>query len=154
MRKFAIAGALLALSAVAALAIQPGTTGTEKRYQNQGLRSAVLLQRNRTATAVAGAATLNQAGSGVITTEALTTAPASDYTLTLTNNMIAAADIVLASVRYGTATLGQPYIKRVQEGSGTVVIVVGNSNENSVAPFNGTLQIKFLVVKQNADGSD
>lgn len=54
----------------------------------------------KTATAVAGAVTLNKS-SGVITSEALSTAAAATYTLTITNNLVAAADIPFASVSFG-----------------------------------------------------
>ncbi len=109
MTKRLLLGTVVALAlGAAAYAIQPGTDGTEKRFQNQGLRSAVLIQENLTATASSNAATLNAAGSGIITTESLTTAAGSDYTLTLTNNMVAAADIVFATVQLGTSTVGNP----------------------------------------------
>lgn len=44
----------------------------------------------KTATATAGAATLNKAA-GKVTTEALTTAAGANYTLTITNSTVAAA---------------------------------------------------------------
>lgn len=138
---------------VAAYAIQPGTTGTEKKFQAQGLRSGVLLQKTNTATATAGAATLNAAGSGVVTSEALTTAAQAQYTLTLTNNMIAAGDIVLASVKFGTATTGSPYIERITPGASSVVIIVRNGQSGDTV-LNGTIVISFLVIKQNANGLD
>jgi hypothetical protein len=154
MRKLLIAASALALIATAAYAIQPGTTGTNKASQQQGFRTGVLIQKNNTATATAGAATLNAAGSGIITTEALATAAGSPYTLTLTNNMVAAADLVFANVQYGTSTVGQPYIKTITPGAGSVVIVVGNSTETSSSVFNGTLKIGFFVLKQSANGAD
>lgn len=145
----------LAGFATAAWAIQPGTTGTEKRFQEQGLRSGVLIQKNNTATATvagsSGTATLNAAGSGVITTGSVATTADSDWSLTLTNNMIAAADIVLASVNLGTS-VGKPYISEVTPGAGSVVIKVRNASGAST--MNGTIQIRFLVVKQSANGSD
>ena len=61
----------------------------------------------KTAAATSGAATLNKM-SGVITTEALTTATGATYTLTLTNSDIAAADLVFVSVGNGTNTAGAP----------------------------------------------
>lgn len=148
-------GALASLALVgAALAIQPGTDGTEKRFQQQGLRSGVLIQANNTATASAGAATLNAAGSGIVTTESLTTLSGSLYTLTLTNNMVEATDLVFATVQYGTATTGHPYVRRITPASGSVVISIGNSPDTNVAAYNGTLKIGFLVIKQSANGSD
>lgn len=160
LRHVAVAAAIaLVAVATAAWAIQPGTTGTEKRFQEQALRSGVLTQVNKTATATAasataGAATLNSAGSGVITTNALTTIAGSDYLLTLTNNMIAAADIVLAAADLGTATQGVLSVKTITPAAGSVTIVVRNLSGNNQNPLNGTINIRFLVIKQSALGSD
>ena len=154
MRNILIAGAALVFASVAAFAIQPGTRGTDKALQESGFRSAVLIQVNNTATATAGAATLNNAGSGIVTSESLTTAPGSDYTLTLTNNMVTATDLVLANVQYGTATTGAPLVSRVTPGSGSVVIIVRNGTIGTDAALNGTIKIGFVVIKQSALGSD
>lgn len=144
-------GVLVLLPAVA-LAIQPGTTGTNKQNQQSGFRTGVLIQKNNTATASAGAATLNAAGSGVVTSESLTTVSGSDYTLTLTNNMIAAADVVLAVVQNGTNTTGMPTVATVAPAAGSAVIVVRNHGNG--AALNGTIKIWFFVLKQSANGSD
>ena len=156
MTKRLLLGTVVALAlGAAAYAIQPGTDGTEKRFQNQGLRSAVLIQENLTATASSNAATLNAAGSGIITTESLTTAAGSDYTLTLTNNMVAAADIVFATVQLGTSTVGNPFVQRVTPAAGSVVIIVRNgTNNDQSSTLNGTLKIGFLVIKQSVQGAD
>jgi hypothetical protein len=98
-----------------------------------------------TASAVAGAATL-AAVRGKITTEALTTAQNAIYTLTLTNSMIAAADLVFASVADGTNTQGTPIIGQVNPGAGSVVIEVINQHASAEA-LNGTLEISFFVSK-------
>jgi hypothetical protein len=98
-----------------------------------------------TATATAGAATL-AALNGKITTEALTTAQDVNYTLTITNSRIAAADIVLASVANGTNTQGTPIIVRVTPAAGSVVIIVRNAHESAQA-LNGTLVVSFSTVK-------
>lgn len=154
-----IVGLLAAAGLIAAAhAIQPGTTGTEKRFQQQGLRSGVLLQPNLTATATAGAdsttstATLNQAGSGVITTPSIATPAASDHAMTLTNDMIAAADIVLCSVQKGTATAGSFYCGEVTTAAGSAVFRIMNRTGGVTA--DGTYKISFFVIKQNANGSD
>ena len=133
-------------------AIQPGTNGTEKRYQQSGVRMGVPVMRNLTATASAGAATLNAAGAGVITSESLTTAAGATYTLTLTNSMIAAGDIVLVTVGNGTNAAGSPALTTVTPGAGSVVIVV--QNIAAAAALNGTLKIGFVVVKQTALDAD
>ncbi len=97
----------------------------------------------KTATAVSGAATLNKSA-GVITTEALSTAAAGTYTLTLTDSRIGAADQVYASVAYGTSTTGSPVITRITPASGSVVIIVQNIHAS--AALNGTLKIAFHVL--------
>ncbi len=99
----------------------------------------------KTASATAGAATLNQP-SGVITSEALTTAPDASYTLTITNSEIAATDVVLASLANGTNTQGTPVIGRVTPADGSVAIVVHNKHATAQA-LNGTLKVAFAVIK-------
>lgn len=153
------ARSLIALSALAlgalisaAYAIQPGTTGTEKKMQQQGVRIGVPVMQNLTATGSSNASTLNNAGAGVITTESLTTAAGATFTETITDNMIAATDIVLASVGNGTNAAGSPAITTVTPGSGSVVIIVQNIHAS--AAFNGTLKISFLVIKQTALDAD
>lgn len=97
-----------------------------------------------TATATTGAATLN-ASVGKITSEALTTAAGATYTLTITNSKIAAADIVVASVAYGTSTTGTPTVVRVTPAAGSVVIILQNVHAD--AAVNGTLKISFATFK-------
>jgi hypothetical protein len=98
----------------------------------------------KTATASAGAATLNKM-SGVVTSESLTTAAGADYTLTLTNSDIAAADQVFASVQNGSNTQGDLTVGSVTPGAGQVVIVMRNMHASQA--LNGTIKISFLVVK-------
>lgn len=97
----------------------------------------------KTATASAGAATLSKMA-GVITSEAITTAAGADYTLTLTNADVSAADQVFASVQLTTAG-GTPAVASVTPAAGSVVIVV--QNIHATAPFAGAIKISFLVVK-------
>ena len=99
--------------------------------------------RTGTATAAAGAATLN-AESGVITSESLTTAAAAEYTLTLTNSKVAAGDVVVASVATGTNTKAPIYVTEVVPAAGSVVIKVRNDN---AAALDGTIKIAFVVFK-------
>jgi hypothetical protein len=98
----------------------------------------------KTATASGGAATLHKLA-GKITSEALTTAAAASYTLTVTNNKVAAADQVFASVAYGTSTTGVPVVTRVTPGAGSFVVVVRNID--AAAAFNGTIVVTFFVLK-------
>jgi hypothetical protein len=95
-----------------------------------------------TASATAGAATLN-AQSGTITSEALTTAAGSIYTLTLTDSMVAAASVVLATVQLGTSTQGTPQIVSVAPAGGSVVIKIKNIDGSNA--FNGTIKVQFTV---------
>jgi len=98
-----------------------------------------------TASATGGAATLNK-NAGKITSEALTTAAGVAYTLTLTNSEIAAADIVLASVKNGTNTQGIPRVGLVTPAAGSVTIQVYNDHASQA--LNGTIVISFVVIKQ------
>lgn len=97
-----------------------------------------------TATATTGAATLNK-HAGKITSESLSTAAGASYTLTITDSRIAAADIVFASVAYGTSTTGTPCITRITPAAGSVVIIV--QNVHASAALNGTIVVSFFVVK-------
>lgn len=96
-----------------------------------------------TGTASAGAATVSKQ-SGVVTSEALTTAAAAAYTLTLTNTLIAATSIVLAVVANGTNTQGDLCLGRVTPGSGSATIIVVNRHASEA--LNGTIKISFLVL--------
>lgn len=96
-----------------------------------------------TAAATAGAATLNGLG-GKITSEALTTAAAAIYTLTLTNSQVLSTDRVMVSVANGTNTGGVPAVARVQPANGSVVIVIQNIG---ATVFNGTIVVSFLAFK-------
>lgn len=100
------------------------------------------------AVATTGAATLN-ALHGKITSEALTTAQNAIYTLTLTNDQVAAGDIVLASVANGTNTQGTPMLGRVTAAAGSVTIEVINKHATAQA-FNGTVVVSFSVIKAAA----
>jgi hypothetical protein len=97
----------------------------------------------KTATAVAGAATLNK-NSGVITSEALSTAAAASYVLTLTNSTVVATDQVLASVQYGSATTGAPCITTVSVSADQIVFTV--QNVAASAALNGTIKITFVTL--------
>jgi len=83
------------------------------------------------ATAVAGAATLNQ-GSGVITSEGLTSQQ--EYTLTLTNSVVAATSTVVVTPSNSAGSL--TWIKSITAGSGSVVIVAGTQTLTGTMKFN------------------
>lgn len=95
----------------------------------------------KTVAAVAGAATLSK-NSGVVTSEALTTAAGATYTLTLTNTKITATSQVVVSVGNGTNTGGIPTLATVTPAAGSAVIVVHNAHAS--AALNGTITVTFL----------
>lgn len=99
----------------------------------------------KTATAIAGAATLNK-NSGAITTEALVTAIGATYVLTLTNNQVALTDQVYASVAYGTASTGMPTVALVKPAAGSLQVTIQNISAS--AALNGTLKIYYQILKQ------
>lgn len=94
-----------------------------------------------TATSTAGAATIN-AQTGVITTEALTTAAAATYVMTLTNSTITANSIVNVTVGKGTATGAGLVPLTVTPTAGSCVMVLQNPAGSAV---NGTVKIGFTV---------
>ncbi len=94
-----------------------------------------------TATAVAGAATLN-VSRGIVTTETLTTAGAAVYTLTLTDPAIRATSNLIVAVSNGTNTAGAAVLQSVAPANGSAVIKVLN---NAAAAFNGTLRLQFAI---------
>lgn len=127
----------------ALLAVLNGTPGTVT-FADETVTTLHLDTGTKTATAVAGAATLNKT-SGKITSEALTTAGLADYTLTLTNSKIAAGDIILCSVANGTNTQGTLAMGPQVCGAGSATIIVHNLNA-SVA-LNGTVVISYAILK-------
>jgi hypothetical protein len=112
-------------------------------YRNQRLSMQGIATEMGTATASSGAATCNDL-IGKITTESLSTAAGGEYTLTLTNNKIAAGDIVLASVD-ALSSAGTPGIGGCNVSAGQVVITI--TNLHASAAFNGPVQINFMVIK-------
>lgn len=124
----------------------PNTTGTEKTFRREALQIGALeFYQPATVAAIAGAATLNQAA-GIVTSESVTTAAQGFYTLTLTNSLVDVNSMVFASARNGTSTQGHPSLSDVTEGAGFVKIVVVNDDVTNA--FNGTVQVKFFVVRK------
>ena len=111
-------------------------------YRELNMRDASKITGAGAATSTAAAATINKT-SGQITTEALTTAAGATYTMTLTNSIIAATSIVLATVGKGTATTGEPVVQFVTPAAGSAVILVRNVAAS--AALNGTIKINFAV---------
>jgi len=105
-----------------------------------GAGSMIILDK-ATATTTGAAATINKE-SGVLTTEALTTAAGANYAITLTNSKIASTSILLLSKQGGTNTVQDFQIVGVP-GSGSAVITVYNTDPS--AALNGTIKIGFVV---------
>ena len=105
--------------------------------------SAKLDTGTKTATASAGAATLNKS-SGIITSEALTTAAGSDYTLTLTNSTVAAGDLALVSID-SNGTTGLPLAYSAKCTSNTLTVIVRNIHAS--AAFNAAIKIGYAILK-------
>jgi hypothetical protein len=95
-----------------------------------------------TGTSTTNAATINTQ-TGVITTEALTTAAGATYTMTLTNSLIQSGSIVNVSVGKGTATAGMPVVAWVTPSTGTCVIILQNIHATNA--LNGTIKLAFSV---------
>lgn len=133
------------------MAVPAGRYGPERTEDDRGL---VLVADqialgdpavSKTATASAGAVTLNTP-SGSITTESLSTAAGSTYTLTLTNSCIGASDLVFFEAGLGTSTTGTPCLCYDTTSAGQAVLVI--KNVHASAALNGTLVIDFFIVKQ------
>lgn len=97
-----------------------------------------------TATASSSAATVSKQA-GVVTSEALTTAAGAAETLTITNTLVAAGDIVMCSVKNGTNTQGIPVVGAVTPGTGSFTVKVWNLHATEA--LNGTVKVTFLVCK-------
>lgn len=95
-----------------------------------------------TATSTAAAATLGTQ-TGVITTEALSTAAGATYTFTLTNPLINANSVIEVSVGKGTATTGSPSVTWVTPAAGSAVIII--QNVHASAALNGTITIAYVL---------
>lgn len=126
----------------------PNQTGTQRGSRKEGFAIGCLeVAMPSAGVAVAGAATLNQ-GAGNVTSEALTTAAGSIYTLTLTNSLIDANTLIMSDAGLGTSTQGTPSVCSVVPGAGSATIAV--KNVDAVNAFNGTIVISFLLVRKAA----
>ena len=121
-----------------------GTTPQAGTFTAETSTTVKLDTGTKTATASAGAATLNKS-SGKITSEALTTAGLADYTLTLTDSSIAAADELFVSVTNGTNTQGTIAVGPVTPGAGSATIIIHNLHATQA--LNGTIIISFANLK-------
>lgn len=97
-----------------------------------------------TATASSSAATLSKMA-GKITTESLTTAAQAAETLTITNTLVAATDIIIGSVANGDNSQGVPVVGRITAGAGSFTVTL--ENQHASQALNGTLVFSFVVLK-------
>lgn len=95
---------------------------------------------NNTATSTVHTATLNTT-SGMMVTEALTTAAGADYTFQLVNSLVTATGAApRVAVRNGTNTAGAMALKSITNATGTATVVISNIG---TAALNGTILLAF-----------
>jgi hypothetical protein len=114
-------------------------------HRNHILECETLASEISTGTAASKAVTINDY-MGLITTESLTTAQNASDIVTLTNDKIAAGDLVFVSLSNGTNTQGTPALYACHVSANTAVIRFANLHASSQA-FNGTLLLSFIVIK-------
>jgi len=122
-----------------------GHEGVWDVHRNQQVNVRGLGSEVATGTASSAAVTIN-ALMGLITTEALTTAQNAIATVTLTDDKVAVGDLVFWSIGDGTNTQGTPMCMQATVSANTVVFEIANKHATSEA-FNGTLLIRFMIVK-------
>lgn len=115
------------------------------KYRNMRMALQGLATEVGTGTASSAAVTINDLF-GLITTEALTTAQNAIATVTLTNDKVAVGDLVFWSIGDGTNTQGTPMCMQATVSANTVVFEIANKHASAEA-FNGTLLIRFMIVK-------
>jgi len=98
-----------------------------------------------TATAAAGAVTLNGL-TGTVTTEALTTAQDATYTLTITNSFAELGDVVMCNLGNGTNSAGLPILTTAKVTASTITVGITNKIVSATA-LNGTLVVSFVLFK-------
>lgn len=127
---------LLALLALCALVLS-----SPAKAQNMTISGNLLLGCGA-ATGTSNASTLANK-CGLITTESASTAAAGTFTETITDTVVAATDVCMATVT--TTGTGTPVITRVTPAAGSLVIIVGNVHAS--AAFNAVLLISFVCFK-------
>ena len=118
-------------------------TGTFSAHKRSNAQFERVNLKGSTGTTSTNAVTIN-APTGMITSEALTTAAGSAQAITLTNSYIASTDHLFVTRNGGTSTTGTLEINAVA-GSGTATITL--TNRHASAAFNGTFKLAFLVVR-------
>lgn len=122
-----------------------GVQSSEQKYRNMLFQLDGVATEMGTGTCSSAAVTINDYV-GLITTEALTTAQNAVATVTLTNDKVAAGDLVFATLGNGTNTQGTPTLTRATVTASTVTFKISNLHASAEA-LNGTLKIGFMVVK-------
>ena len=117
-------------------------TGTNSTMQAEQARMGQLQMGMGTSTGT-NTPTINN-GAGIITTAALSNAAGASVSITLTNNRIAAGDMVFGSIDSNGST-GQPIIANIQVSAGQAIFVIQNIHA-SVA-LNAAVKISFLINK-------
>jgi hypothetical protein len=82
-----------------------------------------------------------------VTSESLSTSPAGEYTLTITNPSILSTSTLFVSTGKWTATQGTPGVGWVTPATGSAVITVTNLHASE--SLNGTIVVNVLVVNGN-----
>lgn len=105
------------------------------------IASAAAALINNTATSTVHTATLNTT-SGMMVTEALTTAAGATYTFQIVNSLIVGASTALPQVQMkdGTNTAGAAQVTNITNAAGTCTVVFTNTG---TAAWNGTKLITF-----------
>lgn len=134
-------GGLLAFAAIPAA--QAVIDGIDGRMQRQQVQIGQLAVGIGTGTASSNAVTIN-AGSGIITTEALSTAAGATQAITLTNDRLAVGDVIFAMVDKG-ASAGQPVVANVVVTANTAVFTIQNIHAS--AALNAAVKIYFVLSK-------
>jgi len=100
---------------------------------------------HRTATAVAGVATVSgEGGNYIITTESLSLAPGDTYTLQIVGLILTGGSNTVTDISWGTATAGEcKVVKKVMSG-GAITFTI--RNEHPTETCNGTFIINMLAV--------
>lgn len=143
-----IAGALM-FGLAAVMAAQPtptplagNETGENSAFAEQIVDMARIKVGFGTGTASSNAVTINRA-SGIITTEALTTAAGATQAITLTSNKIQAGDAVMAIVDPASSA-GTPVVANVAVSASTAVVLVKNIHASDA--LNAAIKIYFVVL--------
>jgi hypothetical protein len=122
-----------------------GALGQEPKYRNLLLECDGLANEITTGTCATSAVTISDY-SGLITTEALTTAQNAIETITVTNTKVTTSDLVFVTIGNGTNSQGTPMLGLVTTGSGSFTVKIINKHATAES-LNGTLKIGFIVVK-------